>query len=126
MPKARASADTPSRRSDCPLACSLDLIGDRWTLLIIRDLLMGKTRYNEFLAAPEGIPTNILADRIKRLEKAGVIKSEPYQQNPPRYAYTLTTKGEGLKPVLAALGLWAQRHLPHTQANKALVAVLSS
>jgi len=121
---ARSTASASSRRSACPVACSLDLLGDRWTLLVIRDLFRGLTRYGEFLAAPEGIPTNILAERLKRLEAAGLIKSEPYQQNPPRYAYTLTPKGADLKPVLGALAMWAMRHVPRTQADKELAAVL--
>src|SRR4051812_30571499 len=101
MTKSSRSRAVPlERRSRCPVACSLDLLGDRWTLLIIRDLFRGLTRYSEFLDGPEGIPTNILAERLERLKKAEIIKSEPYQQNPPRYAYTLTSKGSDLKPVL--------------------------
>lgn len=121
---ARTAATASARRSACPVACSLDLLGDRWTLLVVRDLFRGLTRYGEFLAAPEGIPTNILAERLTRLEAAGLIKSAPYQQNPPRYAYTLTPKGEDLKPVLGALATWATRHVPRTQADKELAALL--
>ena len=120
----RSAAIASSRRSSCPVACSLDLLGDRWTLLVVRDLFRGLTRYGEFVAGPEGIPTNILAERLERLETAGLIKSEPYQQNPPRYAYTLTPKGADLKPVLGALAMWAMRHVPRTQADKELAAVL--
>jgi DNA-binding HxlR family transcriptional regulator len=126
MPESACSdATLPPRRSSCPIACSLDLLGDRWTLLIIRDLFRGRTRYGEFLAAPEGIPTNVLAERLKRLEGAGLIKSKPYQKNPTRYAYTLTPKGAGLRPVLAGFAMWAQRFLPQTRADQGLVAVLS-
>ena len=121
---ARPAARAPSRRSACPVACSLDLLGDRWTLLIIRDLFRGLKRYGEFLASPEGIPTNILAARLERLEASGLIKSEPYQQNPPRYAYTLTPKGADLKPVLGTLATWAMRHVPRTHADKELADVL--
>ena|SRR5438105_12428871 len=120
----RSVAAASDRRSSCPIACSLDLIGDRWTLLVIRDLFRGLTRYGEFLAAPEGIPTNILADRLTRLERAGLLKREPYQQNPPRYAYTLTLKGAELKPVIGSLATWAMRHLPRTQPDKELIATL--
>jgi DNA-binding HxlR family transcriptional regulator len=120
----RSSASAQARRSSCPIACALDLLGDRWTLLVIRDLFRGKTRYGEFLAAPEGIPTNILADRLARLEQAGIIQSEPYQKNPPRYAYTLTPKGTDLKPVLGTLATWSMRHLPRTQPDKELAALL--
>ena len=120
----RSKASSTERRSSCPVAYSLDLLGDRWTLLVVRDLFRGLTRYGEFLASPEGIPTNILADRLERLEKAGVIESEPYQLNPPRYAYTLTPKGSDLKPVLGALANWAMRHEPRVQPDKELAALL--
>ena len=121
---ARSSSNC-SRRSPCPISCALDLLGDRWTLLVIRDLFRGMTRYGEFAAGPEGIPTNILAERLKRLEEAGIISSEPYQENPPRYAYKLTTKGRDLKPVLFALGRWSVRHVPEVKADKALQAVFA-
>jgi DNA-binding HxlR family transcriptional regulator len=96
------------------------LIGDRWTLLVIRDFFWGKTRYGEFLASPEGIPTNILAERLARLAKAGLIKSAPYQKRPPRHAYALTAKGKDLKPVLAALAKWGKRHVPGTRTHEEL------
>ncbi len=123
MPRSRSS--TP-RRSTCPIAGALDLLGDRWTLLVIRDLVAGKERYGEFQASAEGVPTNLLADRLARLEAAGVITSAPYQQNPPRHAYRLTPKGEDLKPVLAALATWSLRHLTGTKANPAIAAALAS
>jgi len=122
----RVKVASNERRSFCPIACSLDLLGDRWTLLVIRDLFRGLTRYGEFLASPEGIPTNILADRLERLEQAGLIKSDPYQLNPPRFTYTLTPKGVDLKPVLGALAGWAMRHMPRVQPDKELVATLRS
>src|SRR5436190_14863156 len=124
-PRSRPAAGEP-HRSTCPIAGALDLLGDRWSLLIIRDLLRGMTRYGEFAAAPEGIPTNILADRLARLEALGLIRREAYQQNPPRHAYTLTPKGADLKPVLAALGMWARRHVPGVHPNKELIAILNS
>jgi DNA-binding HxlR family transcriptional regulator len=110
----RSRRSSVTRRSPCPIGCSLDLLGDRWSLLIVRDLFWGKSRYSEFAVSPEGIPTNLLADRLERLEQAGLIKSTPYQQNPPRHAYTLTRKGRDLGPVLAALVQWGKRHLPET------------
>ena len=64
-----------ARRSRCPVACTLDVLGDRWSLLVVRDLVRGKRRYAEFLESPEGIPTNILADRLKRLASSGIITS---------------------------------------------------
>ncbi len=113
-----------NRRSSCPISCGLELLGDRWSLLIVRDLLRGMTRYGEFVAGPEGIPTNILADRLARLEEAGIISSAPYQENPRRYAYALTAQGRDLKPVLAAIGTWATRHVPGVVADKELQALL--
>lgn len=113
------------RRSSCPVACTLDLLGDRWTLLIIRDLLTGKTRYGEFLTSAEGITTNILAERLERLEAAGVISSAAYQSNPPRYAYTLTRKGEELKSVLGAVAQWGVRHVPNAKPHALLAAYAS-
>jgi DNA-binding HxlR family transcriptional regulator len=121
---AKNSRSVSQRRSSCPVACTLDLVGDRWSLLIIRDLLAGKTRYGEFLASPEGIPTNLLAERLERLETAGVIASEPYQQNPPRFSYRLTDDGLELAPALAVLGKWGLRHLRNTKADKTLARFL--
>ncbi len=97
-------------RSLCPVSCVLDLIGDRWSLLVVRDLVRGKKRFGEFLESAEGIPTNILADRLKRLVKAGVIASHRYSARPPRVEYTLTTKGEDLRPIVRAMVQWGIRH----------------
>ena len=120
----RSRVRAPARRSSCPVASALDLLGDRWTLLIVRDLFRGFTRYSEFLAGPEGIPTNILADRLVRLEGAGIVERKPYQQNPLRHAYTLTARGADLKPVLAAHAAWAIKHLPRVQPDRKLLAAL--
>lgn len=98
-------------RSRCPVACVLDIVGDRWSLLVIRDLMRGKRRYAEFLASPEGIPTNILAERLKRLKKAGVIASRRYSHHPPRVEYSLTEKGEDLRPIMRAMADWGVRHV---------------
>lgn len=111
----RNPATSPSRGSLCPIASGLDLLGDRWSLLVIRDLLlMGKRRFGELLDSPEKIPTNILADRLRRLEAAGVISKVPYQTTPLRHEYLPTEKGKDLLPVLRALIEWANRHLPGT------------
>jgi DNA-binding HxlR family transcriptional regulator len=114
MKKAKADASCPEGyRSTCPIANVLDIVGDKWTLLVVRDLLMlGKRRYGEFQNSPEAIPTNILADRLKRLEAAGLVKKEFYQDNPPRAEYFLTRKGADLGPVLKAMGQWGQRYIP--------------
>lgn len=111
-------------RSTCPIACALDLLGDRWTLLIVRDLLRGRSRFGEFSGAAEGIPTNILSERLRRLEAAGIITSDAYQEHPPRYAYTLTAKGDALKPVLGALAQWSMQFLPRTKPDKELLRLL--
>ena len=107
MPKAQ--------RSFCPVACSLDLIGDRWTLLVIRDLFHGKTRFGDFLSSPEHIPTNILAERLKRLETAGLVEVVPYSKRPPRFEYHLTQRGGELEPVVDALATWGLGQFPGTR-----------
>jgi DNA-binding HxlR family transcriptional regulator len=117
MPSRRRPAPSAARRSPCPVAGALDLLGDKWTLLVVRDLFAGMKRYGEFAGAMEGIPTNLLADRLKRLEAAGVITSSPYQDNPPRYEYALTPAGEALRPVMRELVTWGLRHLPGTMVR---------
>lgn len=102
------------RRSICPVANTLDIVGDKWTLLIVRDLLFfGKNRYKDFSTSPESIPTNILASRLKRLEKEKVIKKKAYQNNPVRYEYQLTKKGNDLLPILIETIKWSAKHLPY-------------
>jgi len=101
---------TRARRSRCPVACTLDVLGDRWSLLVVRDVMRGKRRYAEFLASPEGIPTNILADRLKRLVAKGVIRSHRYCDHPPRVEYQLTDIGEDLRPIMRAMVDWGIRH----------------
>ena len=98
------------RRSRCPVACTLDVLGDKWSLLVVRDLMRGKRRYAEFLESPEGIPSNILAERLKRLSALGVIRATPYSRHPPRLEYTLTSKGEDLRPIMRAMVDWGVRH----------------
>ncbi len=113
MPKTRSGA---ARRSSCAIACTLDLVGDRWTLLVIRDLRHGKSTFKQLADSPEGIPTNLLADRLKRLEDAGVIVSSKYQERPPRYAYSLSEKGKALGDVLLAYVRWGRKHIPGTRS----------
>lgn len=98
------------RRSRCPVSCTLDVLGDKWSLLVVRDLMRGKRRYAEFLDSPERIPTNILAERLKRLTALGVICAREYSQRPPRFAYQLTAKGEELRPIMRAMVDWGIRH----------------
>jgi len=103
-------------RSPCAVANSLDILGDKWSLLVVRDMLHGKRTYGELALSPERIPTNILAERLKRLESAGIITSTPYQERPVRYAYTLTAKGSALGDVLLAFVRWGKQHIPGTVA----------
>ncbi|WP_018278026.1 helix-turn-helix domain-containing protein [Teredinibacter turnerae] len=99
-------------RSPCPLACALDIVGDRWSLVILRDLMFfEKSVFNDFLTSPEKISTNILTDRLKRLEGLGLIGRSQYQAKPPRYKYELTEFGQTLRPVMAELVRWGQTHL---------------
>ncbi|HEV8392677.1 MAG TPA: helix-turn-helix domain-containing protein [Vicinamibacterales bacterium] len=107
--KARA-ATAALRRSRCPVSCTLDVLGDRWTLLVVRDLMRGKRRFAKLADSPERIPTNILADRLKRLVGLGVVQSRQYSDHPPRVEYQLTAKGEDLRPVLGAMVDWGIRH----------------
>lgn len=101
-----------ARRSNCPISATLDLIGDKWTLLLIRDIgLFDKHRNKDFQEAAEKIPSNILANRLKRLVEVGLVEKRLYQQHPPRYAYHLTKAGKGLLPVIRAMAIWAQGHL---------------
>ena len=102
-------------RSVCPMSNVLDILGDKWTLLVVRDLLfLNKRTYSELQDSAEHIPTNILADRLKRLTQAGVVSKQPYQQNPVRYEYTLTDMGLELKPVMIEIIRWGNAHIPGT------------
>jgi DNA-binding HxlR family transcriptional regulator len=97
---------TMPRRSPCPVACSLDVLGDRWTLLVVRDLMLGGSRFKDFAASPEGIPTNILSERLERLLQHGVVEQMPARDGTKRLAYRLTAKGKALRPVMEALRDW--------------------
>lgn len=104
------------KRSPCPVACTLDIVGDKWTLLIVRDLFSGKKTYSEFQASPEKFPSNILANRLKRLVENNIITKTPYQTNPPRYAYSLTDKGKDLGSVLKSMVSWGEKHIHGSKA----------
>jgi DNA-binding HxlR family transcriptional regulator len=121
--KTKAENHGGFKRSPCPVANTLDLVGDKWSLLIIRDMRHGKRTYGELADSPEGIPTNILADRLKRLEDAGIIESAAYQQRPVRYAYTLSAKGEDLGELLGALVRWGKKHIPGTRTRSEAAAL---
>jgi len=104
------------KRSPCPVANTLDVIGDKWSLLVLRDLFAGKSTYCEMHQSPEAIPTNILADRLSRLVEQGLVDKAPYQQKPVRYAYTLTQKGRDLGPVLIEMVNWGEKYFPGSKA----------
>lgn len=102
----------PGRRSDCPISCSLELIGDKWSLLIIRDMLyLKKSTYNEFLHSDEKIATNILKDRLQKLAEMGLIE---FTGSDKRKRYTLTAKGRDLQPVVEAIAMFGVKHFDGT------------
>jgi DNA-binding HxlR family transcriptional regulator len=110
------------RRSDCPISFALDLFGDRWTLLVVRDLAFkGKNSFGEFLASDEGIARNILADRLASLEAQGFVEKRPDPDDGRRSIYRLTERGLGLIPVLVEMILWSAREDPSTAADAAFV-----
>jgi DNA-binding HxlR family transcriptional regulator len=99
------------RRSGCPVSIALDVFGDKWSLLIVRDLMVkGFRQYKEFLGSGEGIATNILADRLKKLEAAGIVQAEADESDARKLNYRLTEKGIDLAPVLLELLVWSARH----------------
>ena len=103
--------NVPSRRSTCPINASLELLGDRWSLLIVRDLVFAGLRtYKEFLSGEEAIATNILADRLASLQAAGVITSDRDPKDGRKVVYRLTDKGFDLAPALLELGRWAVKY----------------
>jgi DNA-binding HxlR family transcriptional regulator len=102
-------------RSRCPIANALDVVGDRWTLLVVRDLFfLHRFRFSELVRSAEGIPTNILADRLRRLVEAGIVEKKAYQDRPRRYEYRMTPRGLDLLPLLREMVVWANRHIPGT------------
>ena len=107
---------TQSRRSNCPIACTIDIIGDRWTLIVIRDLMFfDKQRFEQFLESPEQISTSILANRLKQLEESGLVKKLPYSNHSRRMNYQLTEKGQSLRPVLKVITAWGIKHIDNTK-----------
>lgn len=100
-----------TRRSTCPISTTLDILGDKWTLLIIRDLMFkGKRTYGEFLQSEEKIATNILADRLLILEKNGIVEKRAFPGNKVKYLYQLTSKGIDLMPILFEIILWGDEY----------------
>src|SRR5258708_16872547 len=113
----------PKRRSECPLNASVEMLGDRWSLLIIRDMMLrGFRRYKEFMECYEGIATNILADRLRKLVAYGIITAAPDPSDGRKMIYSLTAKGMNLAPVLTEMVLWAAAH--EATGKQALVRLL--
>jgi len=102
---------TYETQAGCPVAGTLDVIGDRWTILIIRDLVLGKSgKFKDLLASLQGISPNLLADRLKRLEREGIVERSFYSDHPPRAEYRFTPKGEELGSVVSAMARWGYKH----------------
>lgn len=114
------------RRSDCPISSALDLLGDKWSLLIMRDVLLrGKSHYREFLAAEEGIATNILSDRLTSLETAGLIERTGHDPRSGKQEYHATAKGKDLIPLLLEMMAWSAAHDPKVALPGVLIAELA-
>lgn len=108
---------TMEKRSICPIACTLDLLGDKWTLLVLRDIVIfKKSRFEQFLESPEKIATNILTDRLHKLEKAGLITKAPYGNHRLRMAYTATEKGKSTMPLMKEIVKWGLANIEGTGA----------
>ena len=103
----------------CPIARTLDIVGERWTILILRDLVTGGPRkFQDFERSLSGISPNTLSSRLKRLEDTGIVERRFYEQHPPRAEYLLTEKGKELRPVLRTLFDWGQRHTRYGRPDK--------
>ena len=114
---------SPHRRSGCPLNASVEMLGDRWSLLIIRDMMVrGYRTFKEFLSSDEHIATNILADRLRRLEDFGIITTRPDPSDGRKLFYLLTAKGMDLAPILTEMVLWAAAY--EDTGNQALVRLI--
>ncbi len=106
-----ANLSQAKRRSGCPVSVSLDLLGDRWSLLLVRDMMVrGYRTFREFQRAGEGIATNILTDRLQRLEAAGIVLRETTKEDRRSNYYRLTPKGIALAPVLLEILIWGAHH----------------
>lgn len=105
------------RRSPCPVAATLDVIGDKWTLLIIRDLFAGKSRFRDLAASPEGIATNILSARLERLAALDLVSANASPDRAGASAYRLTARGKSLLPLLVSMRDWGLANIPGTQVR---------
>lgn len=100
----------------CPVARGLSVIGDRWTMLVLRDCFLGIRRFEQ-MQDRLGITRHVLADRLRKLETTGVLRRDQYQDRPPRFEYRLTDKGKALYPVLVSLITWAEENVPAPQQS---------
>jgi DNA-binding HxlR family transcriptional regulator len=118
---------TQHRRSDCPINFALETFGDTWSLLIIRDIVyFGKQTYGEFLASEEGIATNILANRLARMEQQGILMKLPHPTDVRKERYVLTEKGLDLIPVMVEIANWSAEHDPQTGAPPSWIALMKA
>jgi DNA-binding HxlR family transcriptional regulator len=109
------------RRSTCPISTALEFIGDRWTLLVIRDLMFaGKRHFREILQSEERIASNVLADRLNALVEDGILTRSDDPTHAQKAVYSLTAKGLDLLPVLIAMSAWTQKHYPNTRRPEAV------
>ena len=104
------------KSDSCPVARGLSVIGDRWTMLVLRDCFRDVRRFDDFQKRL-GITRHVLADRLRKLEEVGVLERRPYQDRPPRHEYRLTEKGLALHPVLVTLVDWADKWEPHPDGS---------
>ena len=110
------------KRSDCPVSCSLDIWGDKWSLLIVRDLMFAKEcTYGDFIKSPERIATNILAARLELLEEHKIIEKLDHPESKAKVLYRLTKKGIDLLPIMIEINLWAEKYFPIPEDRKALL-----
>lgn len=114
----------PDTRSTCPISTALEIVGDRWTLLVIRDLMFaGKRHFREFLQSEEAVSTNVLADRLQALVQSGIVKKTGDPSHAQKAIYSLTEKGLELLPVVVAISAWTQKHYPKTRRPEAVKLV---
>jgi len=108
----KAALEEHDFRSDCSIARTLEIVGDKWTLLIVRDLMWhGKHTFQALQGSAETMPTNILSDRLRRLQAWGLVEKRPYQERPVRYEYRLTAEGRTMEPVLKQIMRWGHENL---------------
>lgn len=125
--RSRIGGMRSDQRSTCPISTALEAVGDRWTLLVIRDLMFaGKRHFRQLLQSEEGISSNVLADRLNALVEQGLVRREDDPSHAQKAIYSLTEKGLDLLPVVIALSAWAQKHHPKTRRPEAVDLVARS